>query len=295
VAGTFFALPILVLSGGGGPDIGGGPLDFHTGAAYFTLVFWAIGAIPLAIPVVALWYSTFQLLVLPDSLRRHTLLGCQEISFSDIEEARLIVYRLPWWLRAFMMLSGKPHMMGLAMDVQSGIGLSLRNGTTWRLWLRGLMGEEWFVPRLRAAGVKVSPELNEFEGKRAAPPRESAGAAARAASRRLITQGVFVALILVLGAAFGTWLNAPPTPHKPPEPSGPLPDPAVMFERDQIIREMGDIINAHKAALERAQKGTPEERKAALKEAQELMEKFEGLQAREEALSKPKAQPKTKK
>lgn len=291
VAGVFFAMPILVLSGGGGPKIGGSPLDFQTGAGYFTLIFWAIGAIAASLLVVAASYCSYQVLVLPDGLRCAALSGLRQVPFSEIASVQPIEYRPPRWLMIVAALSRNASLMGLSMDYQSGIGVSLKDGGTWRFWFRGLFGGETLVSALHEAGVKIAPELSEMipRGKRAR--RGAAGEGATSPSRQWKLQVVFGALAVALCVALWQWLNVPAPAHRPPVPLPPAPDPNVLIEQDRILREMGANSNAQKAALERAKTGPPAERAAALKECQELQSKFEDLRKQFDDLSKPKSPP----
>ncbi|MEW6354714.1 MAG: hypothetical protein AB1696_00170 [Planctomycetota bacterium] len=288
VAGVFFALPILVLSGGGGPRIGGAPLDFSTGAAYFTLVFWAMGLFAIAIIAVAASYCSYQVVVLSDGLRASSLSGVREVRFSDIERVELIEYRLPRWMLYVALLARNPSLAGLTMDVQSGISIRLKNGEMWRLWLRGLIGEERLLPALRAGGVTIAPELEELVGQDAG---EASGEDASPSPRRWLIQAIFGALTVVFCVWLYSWLGEPPPVHRPPIETA-LPSAVILREQSRLMGEMDKVQKALASVVQRMQKARPEESDGLMREAEDLKKKFDELHEEFQALSKPKAAPK---
>lgn len=156
LGGFFFVLPLWILPGAGGSWLGAGPLDFGTGSAYFTLLFWGFTALCFRLHHYSAWHASLQIVLDAGAERLlvWTLYGGQkEIRFEEIEGVSEFA---SWGLRFRYHVWAMPR-----LQKQLGIQLRLRTGRRIRLLRAGLENARPWLERLQAAGVKVDPEVIE--------------------------------------------------------------------------------------------------------------------------------------
>lgn len=142
-----------------------GFLDFSSGSAWFTLVFWGMGLIFASILWWSAKYAAFALLILPDELYLRTLGRERHIPFADIESAGFADYRPPKWLRTVMFIAGLVNwrMMGQALLLSAradwGIEFRLRGGGAERFLCSGMPGAGKIVRALRLHKIPFAKEI----------------------------------------------------------------------------------------------------------------------------------------
>ena len=167
-AGFFFALPLFIIAQNSPVP---GVLNFSYGWGYLTLVFWFLALGGVAMLVTAAWYAGYQIYILPDRLRKVTLLGEEECLYAQIARVGPISWELPGWFRTLAILvmllnprAGVPT--GTALGGRNnGIGIDCKDGRSVRIWMSALGGGERIIDALRNAGVPMRlPATEESTG-----------------------------------------------------------------------------------------------------------------------------------
>ena len=160
--GFLFALPFFIITQNSAVP---GILNFSYGWGYLTLVFWFLALGGVAMLVAAAWYAGYQIHILPDRLRKVTLLGEEECLYAQITRVGPISWELPGWFRTLAVLvmlvnprAGVPTGSFLG-EKNSGIGIDCKDGRTVKIWMSALGGGERIIEALRNAGVamRLSP------------------------------------------------------------------------------------------------------------------------------------------
>jgi len=160
--GFFFALPLFIIAQNSPVP---GILNFSYGWGYLTLVFWFLALGGVAMLVAAAWYAGYQIHILPDRLRKVTLLGEEECLYAQITRVGPISWELPRWFKtlAFVVMLVNPRAGvptgGLFREQNQGIGIDCNDGRTVKIWMSALGGGERIIEALRNAGVpmRLSP------------------------------------------------------------------------------------------------------------------------------------------
>jgi len=168
MACAFFAMPLLILTREVSSYSDFRVLDFSDGWGWLTVILWAFATGGLSICVVALWYATFGLLLLPDGIRRVTLWGHTDWRYSDMTGVEPAVWTLPRWLRILMFFGALLNWryagtMILGASRQAlGIALPCRNGRRLTIWLEHLQAGERIFRALAAAKIPMDAELKNI-------------------------------------------------------------------------------------------------------------------------------------
>lgn len=165
----FFAFPFLITGGTVQAFIVGWPLFFF---------FWPIAFIGLLLVRLAVWYSSFALLPLPDRLRIWGPRGERDFPFADMDFFQPVVVRPPKWLIALSWLgalSGKGSSRigaaGRAMILGSSqwgcLAVRLKNGKDLFISITDQLGTDTLgadeiVGALQKAGVREVDEVKEI-------------------------------------------------------------------------------------------------------------------------------------
>ena len=131
------------------------------------MVFWFLALGGVAMLVTAAWYAGYQIHILPDRLRKVTLLGEEECLYAQIARVGPISWELPGWFRALTVLvmllnprAGVPT--GTARGGRNnGIAIDGKDGRTVKIWLSAVDGGERIIEALRNAGVPLASSMTE--------------------------------------------------------------------------------------------------------------------------------------
>jgi len=165
----FFAFPFLITGGTVQAFTEGWPLFFF---------FWPIAFIGLLLVRLAVWYSSFALLPLPDRLRIWGPRGERDFPFAEMDFFQPVVIRPPKWLIALSWLgalSGKGSSRigaaGRAMILSSSqwgcLAVRLKTGKDLFLSITDQLGTDTLgadriVAALKEAGVREVDEIREM-------------------------------------------------------------------------------------------------------------------------------------
>ncbi|MCX6868773.1 MAG: hypothetical protein NTV46_21735 [Verrucomicrobia bacterium] len=283
----FLVIPVFVISGNFPGPVMQGLFDIDDGWIWLTAGMWLLATLVFAITVVALWYSTFSLTLLPEGLRCRTLLGSRECAYADIERVEPAVLALPKWLRIVMMLAGLLNwrLMGAiwlgATQENHGIEIHRKNGTRFKIWLDCLDGRSHVFRELRRAHVPMSPQLVQYVDEWLAEfPDEEPWSNANKRKGRLGPVLCVLALALALGLHF--WPTPPPKVY---QESRAL-SPEVVAERARLLDEMNQVRIEMDATMRRYQDGPPKNRMQELDDFTKLSNHFDEITKTYDALWK---------
>jgi len=280
----FYILPVMIV-----PEIFreysmSGVLDL-SGGFWFALCFWGIGLIFSSMIVIALWYRSWMILIQPLGLKRVTLFSESEMAFDQIAQVHVTAFPPSKWLQRIGWLVSLINWRALgptllANRTDYGIEIAGRDGASWRVRLPYMTGSTRLVEALRRAGVNVAPEVVEMLPGEDPLPK-----------RRVVLRAIWVVLVVALGAFFTLWLAPQPKapilvpPDKQPEP----PSVEQILAQDKILRQMNVVTKKMNEVTRRIKEAPNEEqRKAAMREAQQLQAAFDALHQQFEDLSKKK-------
>ncbi len=157
----FFVLPILVVADHSESFDVGRLLSVEYGWIWLTGVMWFMAAICATIVVVALWYATFAVHLLPGGMVRFNLLGRAEWRWADTVRAEPAHFAFPTWFRVAATLVGCLNwkLMGAilvgANAEMNGLRLVARDGRTLTLWADHMPEFPRIVQEMDAAGVPL--------------------------------------------------------------------------------------------------------------------------------------------
>ena len=158
MAAMFFSLPILILTYATSSSSDFSLLSFDGGWAWLTIILWAFAAGGVSIVIVSLWYATFAMLILPDRLRRVTLLGEGEWPYADMLGVEAVQWSPPRWFKVLMLIGALLNwrhagaMILGATRGSSGIRIRCRDGRTLDIWVEGMTGCGRVFGALKRAG-----------------------------------------------------------------------------------------------------------------------------------------------
>lgn len=167
----FFAAPLLIITANAPTSTPLRLLDFSAGWGVLTAIMWAFAAGFASITVIALWYSTLSIVLLPTGIRKRTLLSTNDYPFASMTDITPISQDWPKWLKViswlvFIFGSARNSMMigGMLLTRQIGHGMAIRcnDGRTLKIWINNLPGFEYIPRALRKAGVPMDAELGKI-------------------------------------------------------------------------------------------------------------------------------------
>lgn len=284
---AFALLPILVISKNALPDQAWHLLDFTAGWGILTLFMWLMALSGLSILVTTLWYATFSLFVMPDRIRRVTLLEEKEYPFSDMTAVEPAVWVLPRWFRLTMLFFGlfNWRLMGAVlvgtMRSAAGIAIRMRDGRTVNVWMEYLQQGEKLIMALRANNIPMPPEMVAAIPAKASVPMQSS------AVKGMVAAGV--AFVVLAGLALALTQRPDKIPVvKPPEPVITI---RAYKERQVILKEMNSLRTEMAATLEQIQKLPADQSRKLRKKYTEQLDHFNKLYGKFEELGEDVEQP----
>jgi hypothetical protein len=287
LAAFFFVIPVLVIGSEFHGPLLAGLFDFELGWIWLTVVMWVLAAFGLGITATALWYSLACVTLLPQGLRWRTFFGSNECAYSEIERVDQAVFALPRWLKTVMFLAGflNWRLAGAlwigATQENRGIKLRLKDGRSFKVWLDYMDGLVHVFRELKAAGVPMSPDLAKSVDEWMAefPDDEPWPNASRRRSRLGLVL-VALAVIVPLGLHFR------PAPPRELIKENPALTPGVIAGRARLLKEMNEARIEMDAAMQRYKYGPAENRMKELDRFNELMNRFDELGKKHDALSR---------
>lgn len=281
LGGGFFAIPLFVCT----RDSNMASIVQEHGYRGVSLVALALASGGIITWIVSAWYSSYEIVLLPDRVRFNLLFSREEYLLNDIDEIDCTVFE-PWkWLkvaRTIAFLTGNwkaAAAMTAGTLPQGGLVLKARDGRNRRFALVGFSGGERFLLALRDAGVKVTDGAlqSQFEEgepipEHAPPPRPQKSAAA--------WQFACIAVLAVASAALlGTihtneqkWnRTALPRPEA-------TPHPGVVLAQSRILKQMNTVSAEMDSALSEMKNATGDAQKKALARFEKAQEDFNKLQ-----------------
>lgn len=281
LTGLFFLLPILIISTNASSYSPWSLLDLEGGWIFLTLILWGMAAISATMFLMAAWYASFRLRLLPDGFQRSTLLGTSQWSYSQMASVEEAVWALPRWLRWTMIalsllnwrLAGAV-ILG-ANTTMNGIAIRCRDGRQLKIWFDYLQGAPRILAALQQHGIPLSPALQTWLAEQ--PPQPDATSSSRRTGR---TIAVIVTYCILAGAALAaTWWPSPTPSVTPAAPAAPV-DMEALAAREAILAEMKQLNVQMRAASAEVEKASPQQRPAALKKYNELFGRFQELSRR---------------
>jgi hypothetical protein len=284
---AFVLLPILVIPRNASSDQAWHLLDFSAGWGFLTLFMWFMALGGLSIIVIVLWYATFSLFVMPDRIRRVTLLGEKEYPFSDMTAVEPAVWALPRWFRLTMLFFGlfNWRLMGAVllgtMRSAAGIAIRMRDSRTVNVWMEHLQQGERLLMALRANNIPMPPEMAAVIPAKAPVPAQSGTAKGMVAA--------VAAFVVLAGLALALALRPDRIPVvKPPEPVITI---RAYKERQAILKEISGLRAEMEATLEEMKKLPVDKSGELQKKYDEQMDRFNKLRDKFEEWGKDVEQP----
>jgi len=284
---AFVLAPILVIPRNASPDQAWHLLDFSAGWGFLTLFMWLMALSGLSIIVLVLWYATFSLFVMPDRIRRVTLLGEKEYPFSDMTAVEPVVWALPRWFRLTMFFFGlfNWRLMGSVllgtMRSAAGIAIRMRDSRTVNVWMEYLQQGEKLLMALRANNITMPPEMA------AAIPAKATLPVRSSTVKGMVTAAA--AFVVLAGLALLLAQRPDKVPAvKPPEPVITI---RAYEERQAILKEISGLRKEMAATLEQIEKLPADKSQELRNKYDEQMDRFNKLSEKFERLGKDVEQP----
>lgn len=274
LAGGFYALALLVVSRDSNMY---GILEASgwLAVSLWSLLFTLFG---LSILIVGFWYASFSLQILPDGMCLTTWGNRkQQITYSELAEAREYIYRAPRWLVVLGWLAflSRPLRGGaslaLLLQEHPGIELVKKDGRVTRFVVSYF--PEWtrLLDALLAAGVPLSKELREEQAQ-----ERNIDVIHRATPRWI---PITVVLLLAAGIGVGGWSWLQPQYAAPPIPKRSLSNIELTAEH-KVLLELQQVNDQTQAAFARWEKAPPAQKEAAYTEYQRLLDRSQALSDR---------------
>jgi len=164
--GTFFTLPWLVIPTEAGTSH---PLVLDGGWIVLTLIMWSFCLFGLAIHMIAAWYEVRSIHIADGHLIVESLLGIEEIPFTDIERVELGNREPPKHLVKAGFLIGLLNWRALGPTLLVAgrndpvLCLITRDSRQRTFSLKGMYHLEHLIAALKGAGIPVDPQLESPE------------------------------------------------------------------------------------------------------------------------------------
>ncbi len=281
MVGMFYCLPILVTSSN---SFGEG--IFSPGWIILTCVMWFFCLLFGSIWVFSTGYTSFSLEFLDSQLRLSSWRGTEMFAYSDIEavtvkriDPKKLNRALVWIALLVNWRAAGPALVNSGPEY--AVCLRRRDGRLHRFPLKGLLGAEQAVGRLMQSGVTIEPEVFELLGieptsKELSTPFPPLGKGIGAFIAGLVFLALFGWLAYVSPTTSPLKIEAAPLPTEPytePKDTTWVPSADLMKAEEDGLAEIKSI-QARMKELEQIEKtGTEEQRKAAVKESEELLQK----------------------